>query len=166
MAQALAQEEIQSRRRAWRKYLGLPEAASPRDLQKFVDKIDSHLTVRSSGETRLVQVYFESGDPRLAADFANTLVKEFVEQSHQMRWESTQQTAEWLAAHLNEMKSNLENAETQLQAYARVSGLMFSDKGNVAEEKLRQFQEEYSKAQVDRAEKQARYEIEIGRASC
>ena len=161
MAQALAQEEIQSRRIDWRKYLGLPEVASPRDSQNLVDKIASHLTVRSSGETRLVQVYFESGDPLLAADFANTLVKEFVEQSHQMRWESTQRTAEWLAAHLNEMKSNLENAETQLQAYARVSGLLFSDKGNVAEEKLRQFQEEYSKAQVDRAEKQVRYETAI-----
>lgn len=158
MAQALAQEEMQSRRFAWRKYLGLREVASPRDSQHIVEKIASHLTVRSSGQTRLVQVYFESGDPRLAADFANTLVNEFVEQSHQMRWESTQRTAEWLAAHLNEMKSNLENAEVQLQAYARVSGLVFSDRGNVAEEKLRQLQEEYSKAQVDRAEKQARYE--------
>jgi capsular exopolysaccharide synthesis family protein len=75
-----------------------------------------------------------------------------------MRWESTQRTADWLAAHLNEMKTNLEKNEGQLQAYARTSGLLFSEKGNVADEKLRQLQEEYSKAQADRADKQAKHE--------
>src|SRR6202022_2837517 len=109
----------------------------------------------------LVDVYFDAEDPQLAANFTNTLIKEFVEQSHEMRWDSTQRTAEWLAAHLNDMKLNLENAEAQLQAYARVSGLLFSGQGNVAEEKLRQVQADYSRAQVDRAEKQAKYESAI-----
>jgi capsular exopolysaccharide synthesis family protein len=59
------------------------------------------------------------------------------------------------------MKVNLENSEAQLQAYARASGLLFSEKGNVAEERLRQIQGEYSKAQVDRAEKQVKYETAI-----
>jgi capsular exopolysaccharide synthesis family protein len=157
IAQALAREET-NRKFDWGRYLGLSEVVPPRDHEQSVENIASHLIVRSSGQTRFVQLYFEAGDPRLAADFSNTLVNEFVEQSHQMRWESTQRTAEWLANHLNGMKSNLESAEAQLQTYARVSGLMFFEKGNVAEEKLRQLQEEYSKAQAERAEKQARYE--------
>jgi polysaccharide biosynthesis transport protein len=161
IAQVLAQQETESRWLDWRKYVGLPETPARRDRQQLIERTASQLTVRSSDQTRLVQVYFEARDPRLAADFANTLVNEFVEQSHQMRWESTQRTAEWLALHLNEMKVNLENSEAQLQAYARASGLLFSEKENVADEKLRQIQGEYSKAEADRVEKQAKYETAI-----
>jgi polysaccharide biosynthesis transport protein len=161
ITQALAQQETVRQRFDWRKYLGFLETPPRRNRQQLIEWLASQLTVRSSGETRLVQVYFEDRDPRLAADVANTLVNEFVEQSHQMRWESTQRTTEWLAGHLDGMKVNLENSEAELQAYARASGLQFSDKENVAEERLRQIQAEYSKAQVDRAEKQAKYETAI-----
>jgi polysaccharide biosynthesis transport protein len=163
IAQALYREETQRQRIDWRGFIGLPRAAPPGNRQQLIENLASRLIVRSSGQTRLVQVYFEDGDPRLAADFSNTLVNEFVEQSHQMRWESTERTAQWLAAHLNEMKSNLETAEAQLQDYARSSGLTFSEQGNIAEEKLRQLQEEYSKAQVERAEKQAKYETALNK---
>jgi capsular exopolysaccharide synthesis family protein len=161
IAQALAQQETRRRRLDWRKYLGFPKRLPSSDRQQSIEQIASQLTVRSSGESRLVDVYFDAEDPQLAANFTNALIKEFVEQSHEMRWDSTQRTAEWLAAHLNDMKLNLENAEAQLQAYARVSGLLFSGQGNVAEEKLRQVQADYSKAQVDRTEKQAKYESAI-----
>jgi capsular exopolysaccharide synthesis family protein len=158
IAQAFLQKENNSRWLDWRKYLGLRRPPARRDPQPSVEAIASRLTVRSSDQTRLVQVYFEDQNPNLAAEFANTLVNEFVEQSHQMRWESTQRTAEWLASHLNDMKANLEKAEVQLQAYARASGLLYADRGNVAEEKLQQLQSEYSRAQADRAEKQAKFE--------
>jgi succinoglycan biosynthesis transport protein ExoP len=161
IAQAIAKEQPESRWRSWRKYPGLREVPSPREPYHYVGNAASQLTVRSSAQTRLVQVFFEAGSPQLAADFTNTLVNEFIEQSHQMRWESTQRTAEWLGAHMKEMKANLETTEAELQAYARNSGLIFSERGNVAEEKLRQLQEEYSKAQVERAERQAKYEMAI-----
>jgi succinoglycan biosynthesis transport protein ExoP len=163
ISQALGQEQVRGRSFPWREYLGLAEPIPSVNPQRAVDNVASRLSVRSFGETRLVQVFFESGDPKFAADFANTLVKEFVEQSHQMRWESTQRTAEWLTGHLNEMKRNLENGEGQLQSYARDSGLMFSETRNVEEDKLRQLQEEYSKAQVERAQKQAKYETAISK---
>jgi polysaccharide biosynthesis transport protein len=161
IARALEEEKARSRIMTWRDDLGFADPASSHDLRPTVEKVASRLTVRSFGETRLVQVYFESSDPKLAADFANTLVNEFIEQTHQMRWESTQRTADWLSAHLSEMKTSLENGEAQLQSYARDTGLLFSEKGNVAEDRLRQLQQEYSKAQVDRAEKQAKYETAL-----
>jgi polysaccharide biosynthesis transport protein len=158
IAQAFTQKKTEDPRFDWRPYFGFSEVVPRLNRRQLAENVASRLTVRASGQTRLVQVYFEDGDPRLAADLANTLVNEFVEQSHQLRWDSTQRTAEWLAAHLNGMKSNLETAEAQLQAYARGSGLLFSEKGSVAEDKLRQLQEEYSKAEVERAERQAKYE--------
>jgi capsular exopolysaccharide synthesis family protein len=164
IARTLSQEEIHNSRFNWRKYVGVTTPSPTEDSQPSVEKIASRLTVRSFGDTRLVKVYFESGDPKLAAQLVNTLVDQFGEQSHQMRWESTQRTADWLAAHLNEMKTNLEKNEAQLQAYARTSGLLFSEKGNVADDKLRQLQEEYSKAQADRTDKQAKHETAMTRS--
>jgi capsular exopolysaccharide synthesis family protein len=163
IAKALAQQASKGHWLDWRKHLGLPRSQPPADSQQLIEQVASQLTVRSSGETRLVDVYFDAENPQLAADFANTLISEFVEQSHQMRWESTQRTAEWLGEHLSDMKLNLENAEAQLQSYARSSGLLFSGQGNVAEEKLRQVQGDYSKVQVDRADKQAKYESALSK---
>jgi len=60
--------------------------------------------------------------PKFAALFANTLVTEFIEQSQEMRWKSSQRTGEWLTGHLSQMKVDLEKSEAQLQAYARSSG--------------------------------------------
>ncbi len=70
-----------------------------------------NLTVRATGKTRLVEVMYDSEDPKFAAQFANTLVSEFVEQSQEMRWKASQRTGEGLEAHLNEMKANLEKSE-------------------------------------------------------
>jgi capsular exopolysaccharide synthesis family protein len=108
----------------------------------------------------MAEIFYEDRDPQLAADFANTLVSEFISQSRESRWEATQGTAEWLTGHLNTLKKNLENSENQLQEYARSSGLVFtSENGNVADQKLQQVQEDLSKAQSNLTEKQANYEM-------
>jgi succinoglycan biosynthesis transport protein ExoP len=129
------------------------------EKEELIRQAESNLTVSASGRTRLLEVLYLSPDPKLAADFANKLVSEFIEQSQEMRWKSTQRTAEWLTSHLDEMKDKLEQSEAQLQDYARTSGLTItSEKDNVAEIQLKELQEELSKAQADRVGKQAKLE--------
>src|SRR5262249_45007308 len=73
---------------------------------------------------------------------------------------STQRTGEWLTRQMEDIKIKLEKSEDALQRYAQTSGLMFTgEKSNVAEEKLRQSQEELSKAQSDRVSKQSAFEM-------
>src|SRR6266403_1479810 len=127
--------------------------------EELIRKIARNLTVRTSGNSRLLEVLYESPDPKGAADFANTLVSEFIELSQEERWKSAEGTAEWLTNHLNIMKTQLEQSEAQLQDYARTSGLTFtSEKENLAENQLKQIQDELSKAQADRIGTQAKYE--------
>ncbi len=58
------------------------------------------------------------------------------------------------------VRTELEKSEGELQTYAQASGLLFtSEKDNVDEEKLRQLQEEVSKAQADRVASQSKYEL-------
>ena len=103
------------------------------EREELIRQIERNLTVRTSGNSRLLEALYESPDPKRAADFANTLVSEFIELSQEERWKSAQSTAEWLTSHLDKMKAQLEASEAQLQDYARTSGLSFtSEKENLA----------------------------------
>ena len=146
--------KLQQRPSGWRVLTShLPER------EDLIRKIQRNLTVRTSGNSRLLEVLYESPDPKGAADFANTLVSEFIELSQEERWKAAEGTAIWLTNHLNIMKTQLEQSEAQLQDYARTSGLTFtSEKDNLAENKLKEIQDELSKAQADRIANQAKFE--------
>src|SRR5258705_3617104 len=132
---------------------GMPER------EKLMREIERNLTVRTSGSSRLLEVTYESPDAQGAANFANTLVSQFIELSQEERWRSAQGTAEWLTSHLDKMKAQLEQSEGELQNYARTSGLSFtSEKENLAESRLKELGDELSKAQADRIAIQARFE--------
>jgi capsular exopolysaccharide synthesis family protein len=118
------------------------------------------LKVRVEPNTRIIEIRYDSVDPKFAADFTNTLVSEFVEESLQARWRTSQYTSEWLGRQMQGLKAKLQASEQQLQDYVRSSGLQFTaEKENVAEEKLRQLQLELSKAQADRLARQSRFEL-------
>jgi capsular exopolysaccharide synthesis family protein len=118
------------------------------------------MKVRAAGQTRIIELLVDSTDPQVAAAFANTITNEFIEQNMEARWQMSQRTGDWLSRQLDDMRLKLEHSEDQLQAYARQTGLMFtSEKTNVSDDKLKQLQQELSKAQADRMAKQSRYEL-------
>jgi succinoglycan biosynthesis transport protein ExoP len=132
--------------------------------EQAVDGIQKNLTVQAWGESRTAEIYYDSPDPKLASDVANTLVQTFIDESREIRWNSTQNTAEWLTGHLKELQKNLDGSEAKLQEFARSTGIMLSsDKQdvaghNISEDKLKQIQDELSRAQADRTQKEADYE--------
>ena len=133
---------------------------SERVLERFLDR----LTIDPVNRSRLVAVRFDSHDPELAARVVNTLAADYVEQSLEARWQATQKAAEWLSQQLVGVKAKLEKSEDALQSYARRNGLVFleTDKGasqNVANERLQQLQEQLTKAQAERYEKEALYRL-------
>lgn len=136
-----------------------PKTSSLSGREELTRQIARNLTVRTFGNSRLLEIMYESPDPKGAADVANTLVSEFIQLSQEARWKSAEGTAEWLTNHLNIMKAQLEQSEAKLQDYARTSGLTFtSEKDNLAENRLKELQEELSKAQADRISNQAKFE--------
>jgi capsular exopolysaccharide synthesis family protein len=145
---------------AWRKSLGLAPAP-PVDLHaRAIAMAAGALKVRAQPNTRLVEILCDSTDPDLAADFANSLTGEYIEQNLNARWQTAQHTGEWLTRQMEDVRIKLEKSEDALQAYARETGLLFTaEKDNVADQKLKQLQDELSKAQADRVARQSRYEL-------
>ena len=136
-----------------------PEAVIDNEvLKKFQDRLDVEPLKRS----RLVEVSFESNDRNLAAQVVNTLAATYIQQNLEARWQASQKASEWLSQQLLGMKSKLEKSEDDLQQYARDNGLLFleTDKGtseNIVTQRLRQLQEELTKSQADRYEKESLY---------
>lgn len=145
---------------AWRKSLGLREWGQASTREKTLTLVAKNLKISTEANTRLVEIRYDSTDPQLAADFVNALTTEFVQQNIESHWKTSQQTGDWLTRQMEDVRIKLEKSDDKLQSYAQASGLLFtSEKDNVAEEKLRQLQEELSKAQADRVASQSRYEL-------
>jgi len=155
----LPAQQQESRLAAWRKALRLPEAKPDATEDTLLRQVAKNLDVNLQAKTRLVEVLYQSPDPALAAAVANDVTTAFIHQNFESHWKTTQQTGEWLTRQMEDVRIKLEQSEGQLQAYASAAGLLFTaEKDNVAEEKLRQLQQELSKAQADRMTKQSQYE--------
>ncbi len=145
---------------AWRKALGLTVPPQPPVARRIVAGAPVSLKVRALPNTRLIEVLYESTDPEFAAEFVNTLAGEFMMQNLEGRAQTSKYTGDWLTAEMQELKIKLEKSEQELQNYARAAGLLFTaEKDNVADDKLKQLQQELLRAQTDRVTKQSRYEL-------
>jgi len=144
----------------WRKALHLGDATPP-SIEAAVGS--ASVRIKPSLTSRIVEISCDAVNPKVAAQFANTLAEEYILYNLESRWESTQQTGQWLSRDLQDLKIRLEKSEDEMQSYVNSAGLMFisgaKDKENVAEERLRQLQDEAIKAEADRVAKQSHYDL-------
>ncbi len=148
--------------------LHIPQPERLRSRAAMLKDAANSLKVRSAGDVRIIEVFVDSTDPQMAADFANTLADQFIDQNMEARWNMSQRTGTWLARQLDAMRIKLEQSEVALQDYARQAGLLYTGgaldegKGNIEEDRLRQVQLALSSAVSDRVQKESRYRVAIG----
>ena len=145
-------------RRSWlRRELDPPRRGAevnPAVLQRFLDAV----TVSPGKGTRLVDVSVDSVDPQLAARAANTLAELYIEQNLAARWDATQRASAWLARQLTELKARLERSEADLVNYATRHRIIFVEQQkNITTEKLKQLEDESTRAEAQRIERQSAY---------
>jgi succinoglycan biosynthesis transport protein ExoP len=129
-------------------------------IDDWVGILGGSLKVRAAGQTRLVQITFDSVNAAFSADFIKTLVNEYMDENLRSRADSAQFTANWLSAQIQTLRSNLEQAENALANYEQRSGIVVTgEKDNINEAKLLGIQRDYAQAQTDRITKQAQYEL-------
>jgi capsular exopolysaccharide synthesis family protein len=152
--------EKPGRLRALRKYLWLPARPLEPAREHALAIVRENLRVTAPHGSHLIKIQYSSADPKLAANFPNALAQEFIDQNLELRLRSTQHTTEWLNRQLEDLKDKLRDSEVRLQTYGHASGLMFtSENDSVAEARLKQLQDELSRAQADRMAKQSRFEL-------
>ena len=78
----------------WRSWLHLPEPTALDNRAQLLSRAAKSIKITPTPHTRVLEVSIDSQDPKLAADFANTLVSEFILQNVEARWDTTQRTSE------------------------------------------------------------------------
>jgi polysaccharide biosynthesis transport protein len=137
---------------------------NPETEQAVLARFNDRLSVEPVRRSRLVQVSFDSQDPSVAAKALNALASNYIQQNLESRWDDAQKASEWLSQQLQTFKAKLEKSEDELQDYAQNNGLLFleTEKGdteNIVDERLRQLQDELTKAQADRYTKESLYRL-------
>jgi capsular exopolysaccharide synthesis family protein len=126
------------------------------ELRPLVDQYLQRLTVNPLHQSWLVEITFQAKDPKLATRVINAHGRSFIEQNIENRFQTTQQVSDFLSQQIVSLKSNLEQDEQRLQKYGQDNQIMFTEDGqNTVTEKLKQLQQEYTRAQAERFQKES-----------
>ncbi len=129
------------------------------------------LKVKPVRGTRLIQVTYESHDPKQAAQIANALIDSYKSQYLQSHYDATSETSDWLARQLSELKGNVEDSEKKLTDFEKESGILSLQTGSSSEaagggeihsiviQKLDALNSELTAAEANTIEKEAIYHI-------
>lgn len=121
----------------------------------FIGSVDVNPIRRSN----LVEVDFDSTNPRTAAMVANKLADDYIENNLQVKFDATTKASAWLDNKLRDLRAQVEAADDRLAAYARANGIVFvSQTQTLVTERLAQLQAQLTGAQADRMGKQALYD--------
>jgi succinoglycan biosynthesis transport protein ExoP len=125
-----------------------------------VGAFESKLKVTRVGSSRLVSITFDSGDPRLSARVVNAVLSTYL----QLHEKSTERITNALDQQVQEAKKELERSEQEMTGYARRNGLLYlqTDNGtsqNIIDQRLLGIQDELTKAQANRYQKESVYKL-------
>jgi succinoglycan biosynthesis transport protein ExoP len=128
----------------------------PRALGPFLGS----MTIKREPTSRILDVTFESTDPKLAARVVNAHLNNYIEQNFKSRFDAATQASTWLAGQLNEMKIKVEDAEDARIAYERNNQIWTIDeKNDITSQKLSELEKQLTDAQAERINKEAVYEL-------
>ncbi|MDH7502663.1 MAG: polysaccharide biosynthesis tyrosine autokinase [Verrucomicrobiota bacterium] len=119
------------------------------------EAVADDITVAPIRMSRLVDVRVEHTNPKKAADIANTLVEEFIEQNAVLKQKRTLDTLFFLKAQANSLEKDVQEAEEKLHNYrTQVKFVSLDERYNVIAEALSQAQSRYTdaKARAENAE--------------
>lgn len=133
---------------------------SPAEEVALIGRFRGQLNVQLVRTTRLVDVRFESADPKITADVPNELASLYIESNFRKKYESTLQAQQWMSGQLGELKNKMEKAHESLVAYERENQIYALSEGqNVTLQKLGQLSQELTIAESERMAKESQYQM-------
>ncbi len=136
-----------------------PQApAAPPSPNALATAILSRVRVTPVPNSHLVNVAFESADPKLAARAVNTLAEEYVRLNLELRLVSTEETLAWLAEELARQKAKVEAAEHGLATYRETQNALSLDGSqDIVTTRLQHLNDALTVAERTRVQKEALY---------
>ena len=120
----------------------------------------SYLTVKPVRNTRLVDVSFETSDPKLSQDLANAHATGFIQMILENRFNLTQEARDFLGKKLAELRQAVNKAETELNRFRQEHGVVSLEKGeNIVVDRLMDINKELTRARAERIQAESLYQM-------
>ena len=115
--------------------------------------------------TNLVDLSYEASSPKLAAEVANAIAAAYIDWNLESKFQVVGQASQFLTTQIEQLKSEIDRKEQQLQAYGRSKDIVSVDpKANGTLQNLESLNKDYADAVADRVAKEARYhEVQTAR---
>jgi succinoglycan biosynthesis transport protein ExoP len=118
------------------------------------------LTVSPVRNTRLVDVSFETSDPKLSQSLANAHATGFIQMILENRFTLTQEARDFLGKKLAELRQAVQRAETELNRFRQEHGVISLEKGeNIIVDRLMDINKELTRARAERLQTESLYQM-------
>lgn len=125
-------------------------------LARVVDRFLDVLTVSRDGESDVILVSFTSTDPKKATQIANALVASYTNSQMETKVQETARAAEWLLERSQQLRGQVLQAETAVEAYRAANDLINGRGGSLDGQQLASLNEELIGARAERMAREAK----------
>ncbi len=125
----------------------------------IINKILSKLTVTQIKRSQVINIAFESKDPKLAAKIVNAIADKYIIGQLQAKFDATKKAADWLNDQLGVLKKKVEASEQAVESYRKSHNLVaVSKEVGLSQQQLSEVNSQLILARVQRAEAEAKYQ--------
>jgi capsular exopolysaccharide synthesis family protein len=147
----------------WRQKAATPEpvkaavAVSP-DESAMISAFVGRVSVDPVRGSRLVDISFDSVDPKFSSQAVNVLMDEYVEQNLSVKLQTSENMLDWLGKELANQQRKVEESERALAEYRdKQNALSLDDKQNIVLSRLNQLNDAVTKAKMVRVQKESQF---------
>lgn len=125
-------------------------------LQQATDLLLENIDITIRPRSFTIQLRYTHNDPKLAASIANAFVQEYLNNQLEERFEATRRANTWLSARTNELRRNLQAAETAANRFREANGLSTAKGVLLSEQQTSELNTQLILARTQLAEAQAK----------
>lgn len=128
-------------------------------LTRLTNIFLSKLKVSQVKRSQVINVWFESEDPKLAAKIANDVADKYIVGQLQAKFDATKKATDWLNDQLVELKQKVESSERAVEQYRKTHELLeVSKEVGLSQQQMSEVNSQLIIARAQRAEAEAKYQ--------
>ncbi len=151
---------------SWKEAMGLVKIDTRTDEEKaeaqftnLTNTFLSKLTVSQVKRSQVINLAYESQDPKLAAKIVNEIADKYIVGQLQAKFDATKKATDWLNDQLGELKHKVESSERAVENYRKSHALLEVSKGTgLSQQQLSEVNSQLIIARSQRAEAEAKYQ--------
>ena len=135
-----------------------PKVDETPDESALISAFVGRVGVEPVRGSRLVDILFDSTDPKFAATATNALMEEYVDQNLQTKLSTSENMLEWLGKELANQQAKVEESERALAEYRdKQNAMSLDDKQNIVLSRLNALNDAVTRAKMLRVQKETQY---------